>query len=110
MKYLSVFLLLLLTTGCANGNHARDYFGASHGPVGLDVCVDFNGEVAGKDYIVLRGDVVLEKYMEKENVVYLLGQPDEIKPSIARQEIWTYKHEPITLFFDEGLLTHWKKE
>jgi hypothetical protein len=74
------------------------------------VCTDFQGHITDKNYTVLKNDTVIEKYMDKQAIIRRLGQPDEISLSIAGQEIWTYPDEPITLFFDKGFLTHWKKD
>jgi|GEM_PF-4033717 len=107
---MAILLLLLLLTGCAKGNYARDYFGASHGPVGVDVCMDFEGNVTDKNYVVVRDGLVVEKYMPKESVVELFGQPDERTVALGQQERWRYQRYKLNLTFDGDYVKSWQMD
>ena len=102
----AVLTLTILISGCVQ---MRDYTGTRDGAAGLDVENRFGPGAAKKDYYIVKDGDGIVIGDSKDEVIAMLGIPDEVKTTLEGYEYWVYTERNLKLFFSQDRLREWQE-
>ena len=103
-----VFLLFFAAlTGCVE---MRDYTGVRDGAFGLNVKQGFGkGSDHKKDYYLVEDGKAVILGDTKNEVIALIGTPDNIKTTLEGYESWLYGEMGLELLFENDKVVEWRE-
>lgn len=102
----TVLTAVVLISGCVQ---MRDYTGTRDGAAGLDVENRFGPGDAKKDYYVVKDGEGIVIGDSKDEVIAMLGLPDEVKTTLEGYEYWIYAQRNLKLFFSQDRFREWQE-
>ena len=109
MSFRVIFVVLtvvVLISGCVQ---MRDYTGTREGAAGLDVKNRFGAGLEKKDYYVVKDGDGIVIGDNKDEVIAMLGLPDQVNTTLEGYEYWTYDKRSLKLFFSQDRLREWEE-
>ncbi len=106
MRMLIIALAVLAAAGCIQ---MRDYTGVKDGAFGLDVKKGFGKGKEKKDYYVIKDGEGIVVGDTKNEVITLMGIPDQVTTNLEGYECWVYEKNGVVFLFSEGKLKSWRE-